>query len=208
MVKINCVETIINKDKSQKGVFIIEPLEIGQGITLGNSLRRVLLSDLTNYAITSFRLNNLNHEFSIIEGVREDILEIVLNLKEIIFKSNFSENYNPNNLLTGFLQVKGPIIVTAGLFNLPENILKIINPSQYICTILDDSEFYLEVDINRGKGYNLSNENRQVSNSLCSKTFPVDAIYMPIKKVNFKVKLIHDSYGNIKESLNLEIITN
>ncbi len=212
MASINCVEMTINKDNTQKGLFILEPLEVGQGITVGNSLRRVLLSDLTGYAINGVRINNLKHEFTIIEGIREDTLEVLLNLKEIIFKSNFVKNYTPKPLIKAFLKVQGPLIVTAGLFNLPENSLKIINPEQYICTILDKSDLYLEVDISNGKGYTVSTHITETKSFNTLNDFPatlsIDSIYMPVKKVNFKIKLIHDNYGNIKESLNLEIITN
>jgi DNA-directed RNA polymerase subunit alpha len=99
------------------------------------------------------------------------------------------------------------------MFQLPKNLLRIINPTQYICTIVDSSEFYLEVDIENGKGYRLTEENRR--KNFEEKTFVsrpstllVDALFMPVKKVNYKIKLIHDSQGNIKESLNLEILTN
>jgi len=213
MTTLNCIETYIDKENNHYGCFLIEPLEIGQGITLGNSLRRTLLSDLTGYAITGVRLNNLKHEFSVIEGLREDILEVLLNLKEIIFKSSYSKNLNKHEKLKGFLNIKGPTIVTAGLFQLPKNMVKIINPSQYICTIVDNSELYLEIDIENGKGYKLNEENRRKKierQILFTKpsTLFVDSIFMPIKKVNYKIKLIHDSQGNIKESLILEIVTN
>jgi DNA-directed RNA polymerase subunit alpha len=213
MSTLNCIETYIDKDQNHYGCFIIEPLEIGQGITLGNTLRRTLLSDLNGYGITGVRINNLKHEFSVIEGMREDILEVILNLKEIVFKSSFSTKFEKNLELKAFINVKGPMVVTAGLFQLPSNILKIINPSQYICTIVDNSEFYLEIDIENGKGYRLTEENRrqrierQIS-SVKPATLFIDTIFMPIKKVNYKIKLIHDSKGNIKESLILEILTN
>ena len=213
MNRLNCVETYVNKENAHCGSFIIEPLEIGQGITIGNSLRRTLLSDLTGYAISGVRINNLKHEFSLIEGIREDVLEVILNLKEINFKTNFTKKYLENLKFKGFLNVKGPLIVTAGLLNLPKDIIKIINPSQYICTILDKSELYIEIDIENGKGYKLAEENNkhqiEVKTFLKnSTTFQIDAIYMPIKKVNYKVKLIHDIYGNIKESLIIEVVTN
>ena len=211
MSTLTCIETYIDKDEQHYGCFIIEPLEIGQGITLGNTLRRTLLSDLNGYGITGVRINNLKHEFSVIEGMREDVLEVILNLKEIVFKSSL--NTQQTNNLKAFLNVKGPMIVTAGLFQLPENILKIINPSQYICTIVDNSEFYIEIDIENGKGYRLTEENRRqrIENQISSlkpATLFIDTIFMPIKKVNYKIKLIHDSKGNIKESLILEIRTN
>ena len=151
MSTLTCIETYIDKNEEHYGCFIIEPLEIGQGITLGNTLRRTLLSDLNGYGITGVRINNLKHEFSVIEGMREDVLEVILNLKEIVFKSSLKTE--KTNQLKVFLNVKGPIIVTAGLFQLPENSLKIVNPSQYICTIIDNSEFYIEIDIENGKGY-------------------------------------------------------
>jgi DNA-directed RNA polymerase subunit alpha len=213
MSTLNCIETYIDKNQNHYGCFIIEPLEIGQGITLGNTLRRTLLSDLYGYGITGVRINNLKHEFSVIEDIREDTLEVILNLKEIIFKSSFSTKFDQANSLKAFLNVKGPLIVTAGLFQLPNNSLKIINPSQYICTIIDTSEFYLEIDIENGKGYKLTEENRrqrverQISSNKPSTLF-IDTIFMPIKKVNYKIKLIHDSKGNLKESLILEITTN
>jgi len=215
MSSLNCIETYIDKNQNHYGCFIIEPLEIGQGITLGNTLRRTILSDLSGYAISGVRINNLKHEFSIIEGLREDVLELLLNLKEIIFKSSIFDNSKLSPLKTeGFLHAKGPIIVTAGMINLPQNFLKIINPNQYLCTIIDNSELYLTIDIEKGKGYKLTEENRKqkfAKKLLIPKdqsTLFIDSIYMPIKKVNYKIKLIHDTKGNIKESLTIEIITN
>jgi DNA-directed RNA polymerase subunit alpha len=217
MSTLTCIETFIDNEQNNFGSCIIEPLEIGQGITLGNALRRTLLSDLTGYSITGVRINNLKHEFATIEGVREDVLEILLNLKDIIFKSSFKFDKQISELnsvqLKGFLNTKGPIIITAGMLNLPKGVFKIINPNQYICTITDSSDFYLEVDIERGKGYRLVDEirkkakNEKVIDSKPS-TLLVDAIFMPIKKVNYKIKLIHDSKGNIKESLEIQILTN
>ena len=214
MSTLTCIETYIDQEKNHYGCFLIEPLEVGQGITLGNALRRTLLSDLTAFSITGVRINNLKHEFSIIEGLREDVLEVLLNLKEVIFKSSFSlKEEIPSSKHKAFLHVKGPVIVTAGMFHLPKNIFRIINPNQYICTIVNDSEFYLELDIENGKGYRLTDEIRKKSLEKKIKndkatTLMVDSMFMPIKKVNYKIKLIHDSQGNIKESLNIEIVTN
>ena len=212
MGKLICLENYLNRDHSHYGCFLIEPLEIGQGITLGNALRRTLLSDLTGFAITGVRINNLKHEFGMVEGLRDDILEILLNLKEITFQASFSEKQSPSKL-KGFLNVKGPVIVTAGMFRLPKSKLKIINPDQYICTIVNPSECYMEIDIENGKGYRLTEENRnRIAEEKLSLTRPstltMDSLFMPIKKVNYKIKLIHDTKGNIKESLNLEILTN
>jgi len=212
MSTLTCLETFIDKDQNNYGSFLIEPLETGHGITLGNALRRTLLSDLTGYSISGLRINDIKHEFASVEGLREDILEIILNLKEIVFKTS-SQSPSETSMYKGYLNVKGPIIVTAGMFKLPKNLLKILNPNQYICTITDTSEFYLEIDIEKGKGYRLSDETRKkrvkekIFNSKPT-TILVDALFMPVKKVNYKIKLIHDTKGNIKESLMLEVYTN
>jgi DNA-directed RNA polymerase subunit alpha len=212
MSTLKCIETFIDKDQNNYGSFLIEPLEIGHGITLGNALRRTLLSDLTGYSISGIRINDLKHEFASVEGLREDILEIILNLKEIVFKLSSKQSAN-TSMCKGYLNVKGPVIVTAGMFKLPKDILKILNPNQYICTITDTSEFYLEIDIEKGKGYRLSDETRKkrVREKILKakpSTILVDALFMPVKKVNYKIKLIHDTKGNIKESLMLEVYTN
>lgn len=213
MTKLTCIESYIEKDTNHFGSFLIEPLEIGQGITLGNALRRTLLSDLYGFAIAGVRINNLKHEFAVVPSLREDILEVLLNLKEVIFKGGFLAKKNKELNFQGFLNVKGPLIVTAGMFKLPEQTIKIINPNQYICTITDDSELYMEIDIKKGKGYQLTDETRtstisEVFSPVRPSTLMIDAIFMPIKKVNYKVKLIHDTNGNIKESVNLDILTN
>jgi len=216
MNKLTCLETYLTEDKNHYGSFLIEPLEIGQGITLGNTLRRTLLSDLEGYAISSIRINNIKHEFSAIYGLREDVLELLLNLKEIILKDSCSSSRQnlSKKELKGFLNIKGPAIITAGMFNLPENLITIVNPYQYICTITDNSELYIEIEIKKGKGYCLSDENRKKSiNKQFFKeneptTLFLDTVFMPVRKVNYKVKLIHDSKGNIKESLYIEILTN
>jgi DNA-directed RNA polymerase subunit alpha len=214
MSKLICIESYIDKDRNHYGNFLIEPLELGQGITLGNALRRTLLSDLTGFAITGARINNLKHEFAVVEGLREDILEVLLNLKEIVFKSSyFSASQKKETKLKSFINIQGPIVITAGMLQLPKNSLKVINPNQYICTIVDNSYFYLEVDIENGKGYQLTDENRkkiinEKFNISKPSTLVLDSIFFPIKKANYKIKLIHDTRGNIKESLNFEILTN
>jgi len=216
---ISCIESYIDSENNYYGCFVIEPLEPGHAITLGNALRRTLLSDLTSYSIAGVRINELKHEFSSIEGVREDVLEILLNLKEIIFKATFISNKRYRNQkshikpLKAFLAVTGPVIVTAGMFRLPRNVLKILNPTQYICTLVDESDFFLEIDVERGKGYVLAEEKRkkripEIFELTEPSTLLIDTLYSPIKKVNYKVKLIYDVYGNIKESLIFEITTN
>ena len=211
---LNCIETYIDKDQNYYGSFIIEPLESGQGITLGNALRRTLLSDLSGFAITGVRINNIKHEFEALEGVREDVLEILLNLKEIIFKSSFFHQKNQTSFKgKGFLHIKGPSVINAGMFFLPKNSLKIMNPTQYICTIVSEAELYLEIDIESGFGYQLIDENKKQTTLekfqvTKPSTLRIDSIFIPIKNVNYKIKLIHDTKGNIKESLSFEVLTN
>jgi DNA-directed RNA polymerase subunit alpha len=214
MNSLYCIENYIDKEQNHFGCFLIEPLEIGQGITLGNALRRTLLSDLTGFAITGVRINNTKHEFETIQSIREDILEVILNLKEIIFKESIEIKTSALELkFKGFLNIKGPKIITAGMLQLPKDKVKILNPNQYICTLINNSDFYLEIDIENGKGYRLSDENRkkrieEIVVPTKPSTLVIDSVFMPIKKVNFKIKLIHDTKGNIKESLNIEILTN
>ena len=212
MTKIVCLESHIKTDKSHYGHFMIEPLEVGQGITLGNALRRTLLSDLTGFAISGVRINDLKHEFAVVEGLREDVLEVLLNLKEIVFRTSFAAHHQDLKL-KGFLHVQGPLIVTSGMFRLSKNHISLLNTNQYICTITDESEFYLEIDIEKGRGYRFAEDNykRNMEEKLSPSrpsTLRIDSLFMPIKKVNYKIKLIHDTKGNIKESLLLEILTN
>lgn len=212
MITLNCLETYRTKEKNYYGLFIIEPLECGQGITIGNAIRRTLLSDLTSFSITGVRINNLTHEFETIEGLREDILEILLNLKEIIFKFSLYKKHQ-NLKYKGFLKIKGPLVITAGMFNLPQKCLKIINPNQYIGTIINNSEFYLEIDIENNSGYtNFETIKKYSKNELFSFKVPntiyLDTFFIPIKNINYNIKLIYDTQGNIKESLSLEILTN
>jgi DNA-directed RNA polymerase subunit alpha len=214
MNKFICLENFIDRDQNHYGSFLIEPLETGHGITLGNALRRTLLSDLSGFAVTGARINNSKHEFETIEGIREDILEILLNLKELALKGSlfYHENNQPT-IIKGFFHAKGPIVVTSGMLQLPVGTVQVINPAQYICTIVDDSELYLEIDIESGKGCKLIEELVEPSFSeniypVSASTLRMDAIFAPVKKANYKIRLIHDTEGNIKESLQIEILTN
>lgn len=214
MKTINCLEKFTDSDQNLVGSFLIEPLEVGQGITIGNTLRRTLLSDLSGLSITGVRINKLKHEFASIIGVREDPLEILMNLKEINFKGsfNFRKKISKQKHL-GILKVQGPTVVTAAMFRLQKNVLKIINPTQYICTIVDQSTLYIEIDIEKGQGYRLIEEKQERKNHEIFSpgkpvTLHIDAIFTPIRRVNYKIRLVHDAYGNLKESLFLQIATN
>lgn len=195
--KIDCVELKINDYKEHYGKFIFQSLEQGQAITLGNSIRRVLLSELSGIAITALRIAGINNEFSTIPGVREDILEIILNLKQVILKGNINEP------VLGRLRIQGPAIITAAQIELPE--ITIVNGAQYLATISDNSMLEMEFKIEKGKNYCLNDSKSSIS---AGDFLQIDAIFMPIKKVAFEVEQI-DIFSNInQEKLILEIWTN
>lgn len=196
--KINCVKSEINEFLEHYGKFILEPLEVGQGITLGNSIRRVLLSDLTGLAIVAIRIAGIKSEFAAIPGVREDVLDLILNIKQIILKGKLDKIDQP---LFGRLKVQGPTIVTAGLIEV--NDITIVNPSQYIATICDNSLLEIEFKIEKGKNYNL-NDLRNLTES--SDFLQIDAIFTPIKKILYEVEKIN-LYLITKERLILQVWT-
>jgi DNA-directed RNA polymerase subunit alpha len=177
------------------GQFRINNLKVGQGITVGNILRRVLLKNLVGTAITRIKIPSIIHEFSNLEGVREDILEIILNLKKIIIKNNTNQSGSGN------LKIFGPAIITASDIKVSDN-LKIINPNHYIATISGSGVLDLEIDFECGTGYRLAdNRKNKISNGIIN----VDAIFMPIQKVNYRVEYISET---MTESLIMDIITN
>lgn len=195
---IECIESKTEDTNQQYGRFILEPLKPGQGITIGNSLRRTLLADLQGTAIVDVRIAGVNHEFSTITGVREDVLEILLNLKEIILKSHSHETQ------IGRLRVQGPAIVTAGLLELPPDV-EIIDKRQYIATICNNTIFEMEFKIERGNGYRL------IDKYMAEKPLDflqIDAVFMPVKKVNFKIQEKRVDATLIQEKLIMEIWTN
>lgn len=178
--------------------YLINDLQPGQGITIGNLLRRVLLNDLGGTAITAVRIAGVRDEFSIIPGVREDILEILLNLKGIVLKTNRKE------ASFGRLKIKGPAIVTANSIQLPSD-LEIVNSNHYIATISTSSILEIEFKFEYGTGYRLAGQN------FCQKSedfLQIDAIFLPVQKVDFKIENIYDTNNSIKERLFLDIWTN
>ena len=196
--KIDCAELKINEYKEQYGKFIFEPLEQGQGITLGNSLRRILLSDLSGIAIVAIRIAGINNEFSTIPGVREDVLEIILNLKQVILKGKIDEQP-----ILGRLKIQGPAIVTAGLIEISE--VRVVNINQYIATISDNSILEMEFKIEKGTNYSLGD--LKTSNDPVD-FLQIDAIFMPVRKVSYEIEQI-DIYSKInKERLILQVWTN
>lgn len=195
---IKCLKSEKTESGMIFGQFIINSLNPGQGITIGNMLRRVLLGDLGGISITAIRIAGVRDEFSILVGVREDILEILLNLKGIVLKGNINEPQ------FGRLKMQGPCVITANSIHLPSN-LKIINPNHYIATISTTNTVEIEFKIEYGKGYQLAD---QTFSDNLDEFFQTDAIFMPIQKVNFKVDQVYENSKKVSECLILDIWTN
>ena len=197
-ISIQCLKSEKIESGACHGQFVINSLKPGQGITIGNQLRRVLLGDLGGVAISAVRIAGVTHEFSTIPGVREDILEILLNLKGIIFKSKKQETQ------FGRLKIQGPTVVTANLLQLPPD-LEIVNSNHYIATISTANILEIEFKFEYGTGYRLASQSflEDGENYL-----QLDTIFMPVQKVDFKIENIYDNANNISERLLLDIWTN
>lgn len=170
---------VIEKQTDDYGKFIAEPFERGYGHTIGNSLRRVLLSSLEGAAITAVRIKNVNHEYDVIEDVKEDVMHIVLNLKRVRLKM-YSEG--PEIL---HMQAKGEKIVRASDFQ-PNSNVEMVNPDIVIATLEPNGILEMEVEVNRGRGYVVAEENKRVDHPV--NTIPIDALFSPIVKVKYEVE--------------------
>ena len=197
-VLMECVKSNKIESGQMYGQFLIDSLSLGQGITIGNLLRRVLLGDLKGTAITGVRIAGVKDEFSLITGIREDILEILLNLKGIVLKSEIT------NRQFGRLRVHGPAVITASSIELPPEI-EIINPNHYIATISSSYIVEIEFKIESGTKYKLANE---LFSDKFEDFIETDAIFMPVQKVDFKVENVYDNLNIIKERLILDVWTN
>lgn len=199
---INPYIKCLKSEKAESGIlygqFLISGLNVGQGITIGNLLRRVLLGDLGGVCITAIRIPGIKDEFSIVAGVREDILEILLNLKGIILKGKKIDTQY------GRLKIQGPAIITADLIQVPSN-LEVINPNHYIATISTKQFLEMEFKFEYGTGYKLANH---TFDDKFSDFLQIDAVFMPIQKVNFKIEQIYEDSNDINERLLIEIWTN
>jgi DNA-directed RNA polymerase subunit alpha len=181
------------------GRFIIQPLERGFGTTIGNALRRVLLSSLPGAAITMIRIENVLHEFSAISGVVEDVTQIILNLKEVRFKLI---NKKPDRVV---LELKGPREFKAGDIQNGTTDFEILNPDHHIATLNKGADFKVELRIGRGHGYVPAEENKLPDMPIGA--IPVDAIYTPIKNVSYRVENTRVQQRTDYEKLILEITT-
>ncbi|MBR8827420.1 MAG: DNA-directed RNA polymerase subunit alpha [Gomphosphaeria aponina SAG 52.96 = DSM 107014] len=197
--KIECVKTKTERNQSQYSKIILEPLERGQGTTVGNALRRILLSNLEGAAVTAIRIQGVNHEFATIEGVREDVLEIMLNMKEVVFKSYTEERQ------IGRLTKNGPGNVIAKDFTLPSEV-EIVDPSRYIATLAAGAKLEMEFQIEKGKGYRAVEKRKDDPGSL--DYLQIDAAFSPITKVNYSVEDAQIDGSFAKDRLVLEIWTN
>lgn len=197
-ISIKCLKSEKIESGTCHGQFLIDCLRPGQGITIGNQLRRILLNDLGGVAISAVRIAGVSHEFSTIPGVREDILEILLNLKGIVLKS---KTQTPE---FGRLKIQGPAVVTADLIQLPSN-LEMVNPNQYIMTISTSNILEIEFKFEYGTGYKLAS---QVFLDENENYLQLDTIFMPVQKVDFKIENVYDNFNNITERVFLNIWTN
>ncbi|ACK72108.1 DNA-directed RNA polymerase, alpha subunit [Gloeothece citriformis PCC 7424] len=197
--QIECVELKAQKNQGQYGKFILEPLDRGQGTTVGNALRRVLLSNLEGAAVTALRIAGVNHEFATISGVREDVMELILNMKEITLKSYTSQPQ------IGRLVATGPATVTAAQFDVPSEI-EVVDPSQYVATLSDGSKLEMEFRVEKGKGYRAIERGKDDTTSL--DFLQIDSVFMPVTKVNYSVEDVRVDGTGSKDRLTLEIWTN
>jgi len=196
---VDCVESVVEADQSQYGRFVIEPLERSQGITVGNALRRVLLSNLEGVAITAVRIAGATHEFSTIPGVREDVLDILLNMKGVILRSYSSQPQ------IGRLLVQGPAKVTSGHFELPSEV-EVVNPEQYVATVADGHTLEMEFRVERGQGYRSVERSKDDATAL--DFIQIDSVFMPVRKVNYSVDELVVSGSMQKDQLTMDIWTN
>nr|ATN40735.1 RNA polymerase a-subunit [Gomphoneis minuta var. cassieae] len=197
-ISIKCLKSEKIQSGAYHGQFILNSLSSGQGITIGNQLRRVLLGDLGGMAVSAVRIAGIRHEFSTIPGVREDILEILLNLKGIVLKSPIKTTQY------GRLKIQGPSVITADLIQLPPE-LEIVNPNHYIATISTSNIIEIEFKFEYGTGYKLAN---QAFSDGDDNYLQLDTIFMPVQKVDFKIENVYDAANNVSERLLLDIWTN
>ena len=193
--RITCMDSA---EETSYGKYVVEPLERGYGTTLGNSLRRILLSSLPGYAATSVKIAGVQHEFSTIPGVKEDVTEIVLNVKKIIAKLHCQ------GVKTVYIDAVGPCEVRAGDIK-ADGEVEILNPDQLICTLGADATFNMEITMAQGRGYVSSDRNKTPQTPIG--VIPIDSIYTPVYKVNYTVE--NTRVGNMTDydKLTLEVWT-
>ena len=194
--RIECVE---NPGDTSYGKYVVEPLERGYGTTLGNSLRRILLSSLPGTAVTSIKIAGVMHEFTTIPGVKEDVTEIVLNVKGIIAK------LHSEGVKTVHIEAVGPCKVTAGDIKADADV-EVLNPDLHIATLDVDATLSMELTLSHGRGYVTADKNKTAQTVIG--VIPVDSIYTPVRKVNYTVENTRVGDAIDYDKLTLEVWTN
>ncbi|WP_396592922.1 DNA-directed RNA polymerase subunit alpha [Brevundimonas sp. R86498] len=189
----------LGSDAQRKARLVAEPLERGFGVTLGNALRRVLLSSLQGAAVTAIQIDGVVHEFSSLEGVREDVVDIVLNIKQLALRMHAE---GPKRMT---LRATGPGPVTAGQIEVPSDI-EVLNPNHVICTLDDGASVRMELTVQNGKGYVASEFNRPEDAPIG--LIAVDALYSPVKRVAYRVEPTRQGQSLDYDKLVLEVETN
>ena len=192
------IETIEISDDANFGKFVVEPLERGYGTTLGNSLRRILLSSLPGAAVTNIQIDSVLHEFSTIDGVVEDVTAIILNIKKLALKLYSEEDK------TIEIDVKGPAVVTAADIIFDSDV-EILNPDLYICTVSEGGHFHVRMTAKKGRGYARAEHIKK--DDMPIGVLPVDSIYTPVSRVNYQVENTRVGQKDTFDKLTLDVWT-
>tara|TARA_B100000989_G_scaffold202360_1_gene153139 strand:- start:496 stop:1524 length:1029 start_codon:yes stop_codon:yes gene_type:complete len=198
LIKPGKIDVNLSDDKSYAKI-IAEPLEKGYGLTLGNSLRRILLSSIRGTAVTAIQIDGVLHEFTSIKGVREDVTDIVLNVKSLALKSN---SEGSKKLI---LDAKGPGVIKASDIT-PVNEIEILNPDLVICNLDENTHFHMEMTVGNGKGYVSANLNKPEEPPLG--LIPIDSLFSPVKKVSYSVSTAREGKALDYDKLTMEVETN
>ena len=196
--RIECIE----EQNGAHAKFVVEPLERGFGVTIGNALRRCLLSALPGAAVTNIRIAGVEHEFSTLKGCREDVTEIVLNMKTLAVKTASKEN---NFKKTLKLNVKGPATVTAADIS-PDDEVQVLNPDLYICTLEQGAVLDMDIVVGRGRGYEPAEKNKDMS--LPIGFIAIDSIYTPVRRASYEVENTRVGQNTDFDKLVLDVTTN
>ena len=200
-IKKPSIDTEELSSDGKYGRFVVEPLERGFGNTLGNSLRRVLLSSLEGVAVTSIKIDGVNHEFSTIPGVKEDVTEIVLNMKSLVAK------LHANGPKIVEISAEGPCEVTAESIKCDSEV-EILNPQLHIATLADGATLNMEITLDKGRGYIPAEKNKLISGNEIIGVLPIDSIYTPVLKVNYTVDNTRVGQITDYDKLTLSVWTN
>ncbi|KRN18314.1 MULTISPECIES: DNA-directed RNA polymerase subunit alpha [Lacticaseibacillus] len=186
-------------ESTNYGKFVVEPLERGYGTTLGNSLRRILLSSLPGAAVSNIQIDGVLHEFSTIDGVLEDVTQIILNIKKLALKMHSDEDK------TVEIDVDGPATVTAADIVTDADV-EVLNPEQYICTVAEGGHFHVRMTVRTGRGYVAADQNK--TENMPIGVLPIDSIFTPISRVNYQVESTRVGRRNDFDKLTLDVWTN